>query len=177
MRFWEDLVVQLQRWRDERDLLIACLDMNEHIYKKLLERALTDIDSLAMKEVVGDFTGRPIGATYFRGSTPIEGVWATSNIMVSNATIMSAGYGIGNHQLFVVGFVAMDIIGNLPPKVVRPASRHLNTKIPRAAEYARILEEKIIQHRLIECIGHPHTSSRSRRKVTRQLNRPDKELG
>jgi hypothetical protein len=129
-RFGEDLVVQLQRWRDEGDRLIVCLDTNKHIYKKLLGRALTDIDSLAMKKVVGDFTGKPIEATYFRGSTPIDGVWATSDIMVSNAMIMPAGYGIGDHQLFVVDFVATDIIGNSPPKVVRPASRCLNTKIP-----------------------------------------------
>jgi hypothetical protein len=74
MRFREDLVVQLQRWRDEGDRLIVCLDTNEHIYKKSLGRTLTDIDSLAMKEVVGDFTGKPVGATYFRGSTPIDGV-------------------------------------------------------------------------------------------------------
>ncbi len=49
----------------EGDRLIVCLDTNEHIYQKLLERALTDIKGLAMKEVVGDFTGKPIGATYF----------------------------------------------------------------------------------------------------------------
>ncbi len=131
-----------------------------------------------MKEVVGDFTGKPIGATYVQGSTPIDSVWATSDITVSNAMIMPAGYGIGNHRLFVVDFVAMDIIGNSPPKVVRPASRRLNRKIPQvAAEYARILEEKIIQHRLIERVGHAYTSSRSWCKVTRQLNQLDKELG
>jgi hypothetical protein len=156
----------------------VCLDTNEHIYKKLLGRALTDINGLAMKEVVGDSTGKPIGATYFGCSTPIDGVWATSDITVSNATIMPTGNGIGNHRLFVANFVATDIIGNSPPKVVRPASRHLNAKIPRvAAEYARILEGKIIQHRLIERVGHTHSSSRSWRKVTRQLNQLDKELG
>jgi hypothetical protein len=177
MRFREDLVVQLQRWRDEGDHLIVCLDMNEHIYKKSLGRALTDSDGLAMKEVVGDFTGKPIGAMYFQGLTPIDGVWATSDITVSNATIMPTGYGIRDHRLFVVNFVATDIIGNFPLKVVRPASRRLNTKIPQvAAEYARILEEKIIHQWLIERVGHAHTSSRSRRKVTRQLNQLDKEL-
>ncbi len=45
------------------------------------------------------------------------------------------------------------------------------------AEYARILEEKIIQHRLIKRVGKAHTKSRSKRSITRQLNKLDKELG
>jgi hypothetical protein len=131
-----------------------------------------------MKEVVGDFTGTPIGSTFFRGSKPIDGVWATSNITVSNAAIMPAGYEIGDHRLFVINFLMMDIIGKSPPRIVRPASRRLNTKIPRvAAEYARILEKKILKHRLIERTGATHTSSKSRRKAAKCLNRLDDELG
>jgi hypothetical protein len=66
---------------------------------------LTDIEGLAMKEVVGDFTGTAIGSTFFRGSKPIDGVWATSDITVSNAAIMPAGYGIGDYRLFVIDFL------------------------------------------------------------------------
>jgi hypothetical protein len=45
------------------------------------------------------------------------------------------------------------------------------------AEYARILEEKIIQHKLIKRAGKAHTKSRSKRSITWQLNKLDKELG
>jgi hypothetical protein len=34
-KFWEDLVSQLQRWREDGDRLIVCLDANEDIYKKI----------------------------------------------------------------------------------------------------------------------------------------------
>jgi hypothetical protein len=174
----EDLVAQLTRWRNDGDRLIVCLDANKHIYKKSIGKALTDIEDLAMKEVVGDFTGTPIGSIFFCGSKPIDGVWATSDIMVSNAAIMLAGYGIGNHRLFVINFSMMDIIGKSPPRIVRPASRRLNTKIPRvAAEYTQILEKKILKHRLIERTGAAHISSKSRRKVAKHLNRLDNELG
>jgi hypothetical protein len=61
---------------------------------------------------------------------------------------------------------------------MRLASRRLNTKIPRvAAEYAQILEKKILKHRLIERTDAAHTSSKSRRKVAKRLNRLDDELG
>ncbi len=140
-KFREDLVAQLPRWRNDGDRLIVCLDANEHIYKKPIRKALTDIEGLAMKIVVGDFTGTPIGSTYFCGSKPIDGVWVTSNITVSNVAIIPAGYGIGDHTLFVINFSMMDIISKSPPRIVRPASRRLNTKIPRvAAEYAWIME-------------------------------------
>ncbi len=63
--FKEDLIAQLTKWRKEGDRLIVCLDANEHIYKKSIGKALTDIDGLAMREVVGDFTRQPVGPTYF----------------------------------------------------------------------------------------------------------------
>jgi hypothetical protein len=158
--------------------LIVCLDANEDIYKKSLGKSLTNIDGLAMKEVVGEFTGTPVGATFFRGSKPINGVWATLDITVCNTSIMPSGYGIKDHRLFVIDFASSNIIKNTAPKVVQAVSRQLNTKIPRAAaEYARILEEKIIQHRLIERVGKAHTKSRSKRSITRRLNKLDKELG
>jgi hypothetical protein len=158
--------------------LIVCLDANKHIYKKSIGKALTDIEGLAMKEVVGEFTCTPIGSTFFHGSKPINGVWATSDIAVCNAATMPAGYGIGDHQLFVIDFSMMDIIGKSPPKIVRPTSRCHNTKIPRvAAEYVGDLENKILKHRLIERMGAAHTNSRSRRKAAKCLNRLDDEFG
>ena len=92
------------QWQKDGDHLIVCLDTNKHIYKKSIGKALTDIEGLAMKEVVGEFTCTPIGSTFFHGSKPINGVWATSDITVCNAAIMPADYGIGDHQLFVIEF-------------------------------------------------------------------------
>jgi len=86
-----------------------------------------------MREVVGAFTNQPVGPTFFRGSKPIDGVWATSDISVCNAAIMPAGYGIGDHRLFVIDFAESDVIEISQQKVVRPTSRRLNTKIPRVA--------------------------------------------
>ncbi len=155
-----------------------CLDTNEHIYRKGIGKSLTDIEGLAMKEVVGEFTGKAIGTTFFQGSKPINGVWATSDITLCNAAIMPAGYGIGDHWLFVINFASKDIVGTNHPKIIYPASRRLSTKLPCvAAEYSRLLEEKIIGHHLIKRVGKAHVSSRSRRSFTRCLNCLNKELG
>jgi hypothetical protein len=63
----------------------------------LIGKALTDINGLAMKEVVGEFTRQPVGPTFFRGFKPIDSVWVSSEIIILNSCIMPAGYGIGDH--------------------------------------------------------------------------------
>ena len=87
-----------------------------------------------MKEVVLNATGKALGATYFRGSTPIDGIWVTSNIGIANACVMLAGYGVRDHRLFVVDLITSTLTGNNPPKIQRPAARRLNTKLPGVAE-------------------------------------------
>jgi hypothetical protein len=48
IKFREDLVTQLKKWREDGNRLIGCLDANKHIYKKSIGRTLTDIEGLAM---------------------------------------------------------------------------------------------------------------------------------
>ncbi len=54
----------------------------------------------------------------------------------------------------------------------------MNTKISQvAAEYVQILEEKVINHCLIECMGKSDTFSKPRGEATRCINKIDKEFG
>ncbi len=144
----------LTEWREQGDQLIVCLDANEDIYKKSLGKALTAWDGLAMKEVVGGFTGRRLGPTHFRGSKLIDGIWATSNVTISSACVMPVGFGTGDHRLFVIDVQVSLIIGTDPIRVVRPQARCLNTKIPQALEqYNEKLEDLVSWHRLVERSG------------------------
>ena len=59
------------------------MDANEDIYKKSLGKSITTRYGLNMNEVVGTFTGKKIGATFFRGSKLIDSVRATPDIIVS----------------------------------------------------------------------------------------------
>jgi hypothetical protein len=100
---------------------------------KSIGKALTNLEGLAIREVVGTFTGKQLGPTYSRGSTPIYSIWATSDISISNACIMPTGYGIGDHRMFIIDFNTTDIIGFNPPKDVRPTAQPLITKLPGVA--------------------------------------------
>lgn len=96
-QFWEDLLKLVAGWKEASDRIILCLDANKNIYRKSLGKELTDLDGLALKEVVGNFTGTQVGATHFRGSTPIDRIWASPEIVVVNICIVPCGYGIGDH--------------------------------------------------------------------------------
>ena len=133
-RFREDLVVQFKHWRENGDQLIFFLDTNEDIYNKIIESNLTNRDGLAMSEVVGDFTCQKVGAAYLRGSNPIYGVWATSDVIVVVACVIPVGYGVGDHRLFIIDFLKSFLVGACPPSIVQAAARRLNSIIPRAAE-------------------------------------------
>ncbi len=101
-----------------------------------------DLNGLGMKEVVGDFTTKQLGATYFRGRKPIDAIWATSDVTVANACMMPVGYGVGNHHLFVVDFATEMVVGTGLQKIVQPALCHLNIKIKGCAlRYNKVLRK------------------------------------
>ena len=90
----KDLVEQLQKWRGDGDRIVLGMDANEDIYKKGLGKILTDPEGLGLTEAVGAFTGKKIGATYFRNQSnkPIDAIWTTPDIAVVGACIMPVGY-------------------------------------------------------------------------------------
>jgi hypothetical protein len=144
-KFCEDLIQLLKTWHVAGDCIIVCLDANEDIYKKAIGKALTEEGVLVMKEIVRSYTGKKIGPTFLRGQLPINGIWATSDITIANACIMPTGYGIGDHQLFVIDIHTSTLIGTAPPRARRAASRWLNTHLPHVAKkYAASLEANIL---------------------------------
>jgi hypothetical protein len=86
-----------------------------------------------MQEVVGTFTGKQIGTAYFQGQTPIDRVWATSDVVITGACVMPAGFGIGNHHIVVIDMLTESIVGLEPQRIVCPKARQLNSKISGAA--------------------------------------------
>jgi hypothetical protein len=59
---------------------------------------------------------------FSRGSRPIDDVWASKGISISNVSAMSVGFGIRDHRMMVVDFPAESVVGNNPQAVVRPGT-------------------------------------------------------
>jgi len=123
VKFREDLGKLLKEWRAAGDKLIVCLDANENIYTQALRKLFINPEGLGMIEAEGRYTGKKIGPTYFRGQLPIDGIWTTPDMTVSNACIMPAGYGIRDHRLFIIDLHTTLLVGPGPPREHRAASR------------------------------------------------------
>ncbi len=147
VKFREDLGKLLKEWRAAGDRLIVCLDTNQNIYTQALGKLLTDSEGLGMIEAVGRYKGEKIGPTHFWGQLLIDGIWTTPNVTVSNACIMPAGYGIGDHRLFIIDLHNALLVGPGPPRERLAASRRLNMRLPHVVKkYTENLEENLWRH-------------------------------
>jgi hypothetical protein len=72
---------------------------------------------------------------------------------------MPFGYGVGNHRAFILDIPIKSLVGINPVKIVRPASRRLNSKLPGCSK-ADIdnLKGNIMRHRLLKCLHDAHTA-------------------
>ncbi len=144
--------------------MIVCMDANEDIYRKSIRKSLTERDGLNMVEVVGEFTGKRLGPTFFRGLKLIDGIWATPDIAVTHACVMPAGFGVGDHHLFIVNFQEASLVGEARQRIAQFTSRRLNTKASNGAtqKYLRRLEANLECHKLIKRLGRLHTTCKSK---------------
>ncbi len=136
------------------------------------------MDGPGMKEVVGEFAARQLGAKYFYGSKPIDGVWATGNITVTNACVMLVGFGVGDHWLSVIDFATTTLVGSGLTTVVCTVLCRLNTKILGCADrYNRsiCICRNILHHRLLEQMVEAALFGDSREVMAKTLNKLDQE--
>jgi hypothetical protein len=146
------------------------MDHNKHVTNGAIGKALADRDGLDLQEAILQHTGRSPGATFFIGSKPIDGIWISSNIDVSNDCVMPFGYGVGNHHAFFLDIPIESLVGVDPVKIVRPASRQLNSQLPGCSKpYCDSLENNIIRHRLQERLHDAHTGGYLTEETARRV--------
>jgi hypothetical protein len=86
-RFLEDLLSLLQSWKTSGKRIVVMLDANEDIYRGMIGRTLTKSNGLDLVETVGHASHAKLTATHFRGSRPIDAVWTSRDLEISNAAL------------------------------------------------------------------------------------------
>ncbi len=173
-KFESDLVTLLATWQQEGRRLIVCLDANDHVYTGKLAKALTSTPQLDLQETMLTTTGTHLTATYFRGSRPIDAIWTTPDICVTNVCAMPIGYGVGDHQAFIMDISILSMVGRNPQPIKRLTARRLNTRIPRCAEtYNRILENQVRHHRIIDRLNKVHQQGGTPETIQKKLDSID----
>ena len=89
---------------------------------------------------------------------------------------MPAGYGVGDHRMFIVEFLTSSMIGTTPLQIVRTGTRRLNTKISKAtANYTSDVKKNITRHRVIKQIGRAHKTSTTKQQCKVKLDSVDQQ--
>ncbi len=121
-----------------------------------------------------DFMGRWLRATFFRRGEPIDAIWVTRDLDVAHECIILLGYGVGDQCVFVVDFSSASVIGTCPPKIVQPALRKLNTKIPGCVlQYNQSLQNNILRQQLLKRMIHVMESKENKEAILAKLNKLD----
>ncbi len=174
--FRRHLTAAITKWRDAGEQIVLFMDHNKHVYNGMLGKALSNRDGLNLQEVILKQTGAPTGATFFWGLQPINGLWASDDLDISNACVMPFGYGVGNHRTFILDIPLQSLVGVNPVQIVHPASQRLTSRLPGCGKaYVRSLEENIIQHCLIERLHDAHTGEYSAAERARKVLAIDEE--
>jgi hypothetical protein len=174
--FRRHLTAAIAKWRAAGERIVLFMDHNEHVYDGMLGKALSDREGLNLREVILETTDVQTGATFFRGSHPIDGLWASADLDISNACVMPFGYGVGDHRAFILDIPLESLVGINPMRISRQASRRLNSRIPGCGKaYIESLENNIIQHRLIERLHEAHTGDYTAEERARMVTTIDKE--
>ncbi len=151
------------------------MDHNKHVIKGPMGKDLGDRNGLDLREAIVQHTGTSLGATFFCGSKPINGMWVSSKIDINNACVMPFGYGVGNHCAFILD-VPLVLIGLDPVKIVRPVGHRLNSRIAGCCKtYIESLETNITRHRLLERLHDAHTGIYSDEIRAKKIIAIDKE--
>ncbi len=120
------------------------MDRNKHATNEPLGKKLGDKNGLDLQEAVVQHTGSSPGATFFQGSKPIDRIWVSNNLDISNTCVMPFGYGVGDHQAFIVDVPLESLIGIDPVKIVRPVGHQLNSRLASCCKtYIESLESNI----------------------------------
>jgi hypothetical protein len=109
--FHKHLVRQIKQWQALGDRIILFMDHNEHVTNGPIGKKLGDKDGLDLREAVVKYTGKSPGATFFCGSKPINGMWVSSDLEISNACVMPFGYRVGNHRALVLDVPLESLMG------------------------------------------------------------------
>ncbi len=120
--------------------------------------------------------GTSPGPMFFRGSKPINRMWVSGDLDISNMRVMPFGYGVRDHRAFILDVTIESLIGVDPVKIVRPVGRRLNSTLAGCCKaYIESFEANIARHCLLEQLYNPHMGAHSDEDRATKIMMIDKE--
>jgi hypothetical protein len=133
------------------------MDHNKCVINGVIGKTLADKDGLDLCEAIVLHTSIRPGATFFCGAKPINKLWISSDLNISNACVMLFGYGVDNHCTFILNIPKL-LVGIDPVKIAQPAGLQLNSCLPGCSKsYIYSFKANIVKHCLLKRLYNMHT--------------------
>lgn len=153
----DDLAQQLKRWRSRGDRIVLFMDANEHIIKGPLSKRLR-ADDIELHEMGSKYWPRNMEPrTYVDGSIPIDGIFCTPDIDVTNFLALSFHESVGDHRTLIIELSTASVIGRYQGNIVHPTSRRLTIRQPSAVK----AYNDEVSRQLCLASQHQHTNCQS----------------
>lgn len=104
------------------------IDANETILHSRLGHPLVECNADLCKILHEFWPDGVTPHTHLSGSLPIDGIFASSELDVTNLLSLSFHESVGDHRTMVVELSSLSLLGQPQGTVVRPTSRRLTTK-------------------------------------------------
>ena len=146
-RLFDDLSASMEEWINDGDQLLVMGDWNGDVR----DSDLTEFFAKhSMHEALMDRHGECAPATCNMGSSPIDGIWATSSLEISGGGYFNFEAGLpGNHRTLWLDLTYMQALGHSQPALIRRDGRRLKLDDPRCvARYIKYRKAHAKHHNL-----------------------------
>jgi len=130
--FFQDLALDIQGWHAQGDGILLFADFNGDIRKPEIISFAT---SCGLLECVLSQHPMLLPPATFRcgacfGHSPIDGVWASNDVIVQAASILPVAISPGDHRAFLIDLNLNGTIGQPRFRVAHPPARRLTCTLP-----------------------------------------------
>lgn len=128
--------------------------------------------NLGMRELMMEFTGKNGPATHIRGTTTIDGVFATSGIVLKQGRYVPFHTSPGDHRWIVLDIDEHAILGTKRYDRCTRLTRKVTSKMPSIKiTFQQLLEQQILLHSLPQKIQQLYDKA-----LTHTFDQSDKAL-
>jgi endonuclease/exonuclease/phosphatase family metal-dependent hydrolase len=145
--FFHHLQEELQKWYDDGERIIIMGDFNEDIRSKNIKSFFSQF---GMKDIIIQKHGITAPNTYANGTVPIDGVFATMDIIPILCGYSAIGWGTScDHRLLWADFDIAAILGHQMNPLWTPSIRRLKLVDPRlVSRFLQLRRSHIEEHKL-----------------------------
>ena len=163
--FADDLARQLKIWRRAGDRIILCMDANEHVLRGPLAKRFQAQD-IELTEATHTFwPSNTEPNTHIDGKLPIDGIFVTPDVDVTNFLSLSFHESIGDHRTMIIEVTTSSVIGRYQGKIVQPSTRRLTLRQHGAvASYNKSLHSQLSLHNIPQRIASLRSEIRAANK-------------